>query len=340
MKQGDEVHVLPASEALERSLKRALRNHKRAQKDLNIDPVHDFRVALRRCRSLAEGLSAVNSDPVWGRLRKAAKRQQRALSDLRDIQVLRNWLEPLGLTSGPVGKALGSYFKKQQKSAKREALSSLKAFPRKKWKRWLRRLPAGIELIRVNRQLLAQLLLEQLSRIVELHHRWAKQQSTEIWHDLRVSVKRFRYMVESFLPEEGEAWSTELQGAQDLLGEGHDLDMLHDLVVKLARKRSLPKRAVTQALRRVDTAAQQRRDQYVLLVSILRQANGRSASNQTPAAKSGTVWERWRTKLGAMASINGRGGARSSRSVSRRGLRVAARANQYQDRPHRISSAP
>jgi len=124
MKQDDEIHTSPASRALERSLRRALRNHKRAQRKLKPDPVHDFRVALRRCRSLAEGLHAVDPDPVWMRLRKASKRQQRALSDLRDIQVLTNWLEPLRLTGGPVGEALASYFKKTRK-ARRERGSKL-----------------------------------------------------------------------------------------------------------------------------------------------------------------------------------------------------------------------
>src|SRR5438445_13183902 len=125
-KQDDEVRVSPASQALERSIRRALRNQKRAQKKLKTDPVHDFRVALRRCRSLAEGLSAIDPDPVWRRLRKAAKRQQRALSDLRDVHVLTSWLKPLHLTSGPVGRALASYFKKHERRARREAERSLK----------------------------------------------------------------------------------------------------------------------------------------------------------------------------------------------------------------------
>jgi len=339
MKQGDEVRVLPASEALERSLKRALHNHKRARKTLKTDPVHDFRVALRRCRSLAEGFSAVNSDPVWARLQKTSKRQQRGLSDLRDIQVLTNWLKPLRLTSGPVGEALASYLQKQERRARREARSSLKAFPRKRWKRWLHRLPAGTELIRLNRRRLARLLLEQLNRIIELHERWTKQPSAEIWHDLRVSVKRFRYMVESFLPVESEAWSAELQGAQDLLGEGHDLDVLQDLIVKLARKKSLPKVAVKQCLRRVHSAAQQRRHKYVSLVSTIQKPNGRSAVNDIEAANSRTVWDRWRTELEAMASINGQGGAVSSRSTTRKALRAGARASRYPGRPHLISSA-
>jgi CHAD domain-containing protein len=340
MKQDEEIHASPASRALERSLRRALRNHKRAQRKLKPDPVHDFRVALRRCRSLAEGLHAVDPDPVWMRLRKASRRQQRALSDLRDIQVLTNWLNTLRLTGGPVGEALASYLKKQEKHAEKEARNSLKAFPRKRWKRWLRRLPEGTELIRVNRRRLARLLLEQLGHIIELHESWTKQPAAETWHELRVSVKRFRYMIESFLPEKNEAWSADLQGAQDLLGEGHDLDVLHDLIVKLARKKSLPKSAVSQSLRRVDSAAQLRRDKYVSVVAATQQPNERSAAEHTGQAKSQTVWERWRTELESMASINRPGGAGSSRSGPRRALHVAARASQYQDRPHRISSRP
>src|SRR5579864_4536922 len=153
----DEVQVSATSRALQRFLQRALRNHKRARKNLKTEPVHDFRVALRRCRSLAEGFSAIDPDPVWRRLRKASKRQQSALSDLRDAQVLENWLKPLRLTKGPVGQALASYFRKQERRARREAQRSLRSFPRKRWKRWLRRLPAGTELIRVNRRRLAKL---------------------------------------------------------------------------------------------------------------------------------------------------------------------------------------
>ena len=336
----DDVHVSPASQALERSIRRALRNQKRAQKKLKTDPVHDFRVALRRCRSLAEGFSAIDPDPVWRRLRKASKRLQSGLSDLRDVQVLESWLKPLRLTAGPAGRALASHFKRQERRARREARSSLKSFPRKRWKRWSRRLPARAELIPVNERRLAQLVLEQLTRVTDLHERWTKQPSAEAWHELRVTVKRFRYMVESFLPEKSEAWSAELQRAQDLLGEGHDLDVLHDLLVKLSRKKSLPKTAVSQSLRRVDGAAQKRRKEYVSLISKPPHRNGRgSSADYAPGTSPQMLWDRWRTELEAVASINRQDGEESSRSAPRRALRVRARASRYPDRPRRISSA-
>jgi CHAD domain-containing protein len=335
--QEEEVHVSPASYALERSLRRALRNHKRAQKKLKTEPVHDFRVALRRCRSLAEGFSAIDPDPVWRQLRKAAKRIQRGMSDLRDVQVLQNWLKPLQLASGPAGEALASHFEKKERRARKEARTALDSFRRRRWKRWSRRLPARAELIPAGERRLARLVLGQLAKVIDLHERWSKQPMPESWHELRVTVKRFRYMVESFLPEKSEAWSTQLERAQDLLGEGHDLDVLHALLLKLGRKKSLPKTALRQSLRRVDVEARTRRKEYVSLISECAQRNGRGIhiAESTPA----TVWNRWRAELEALASVNRRGGEELSRSAASRALRAKAPANQYPDRPRRISSA-
>jgi CHAD domain-containing protein len=340
MKQDGEVHVWPASEALERSMRRALRNHKRAQKKLKADPVHDFRVALRRCRSLAEGLSAIDPDPIWERLRKAARRVQRGLSDLRDVQVLESWLKPLRLTTGPAGKALASHFRKQERRAKREALSSLKFFHRRRWKRWSRGLPTKAELIPVNERRAARLVLEQLTRVIDLHGRWTKQPTAETWHELRVTVKRFRYMVESFLPQKSEAWSAELERAQDLLGEGHDLDVLHELLVKLSAKKSLPRSAVRQSLGRVDGAARKRRQDYISLISRSPHENGRNSdAPQHENAGTEMLWDRWRSELKAMASVNHRGGEELSKTIPRRALRARARASRYPGKPRRISSA-
>jgi CHAD domain-containing protein len=355
----DELRTSTASRALKRSLQRALRNHRRAGRKLKATPVHDLRVSLRRCRSLAEGLSAIDPDPIWRSLRKASKRQQSALSDLRDLQVLESWLKPLRLTTGPVGEALAARLKRGQRRAKKKASRSLDSFPRGRWKRWLRRLPAHAELIPANQRRVAQLVLEQLTRVIELHNRWVGEKekaepNPEVWHDLRVTVKRFRYMVESFLPEKSEAWGEELGHAQDLLGEGHDLDVLRALIVKLSGKKSLRKAeaAVAKALRRVDAAAQKRRDEYAALVSAA--ADGReraTAAGEAEAvpntAEAGAVgkseseplWVRWRAELLPMAKVSGRGGEESARSAARRASRAKAPASRYRGRPRRISSA-
>ena len=60
------------------------------------DPVHDLRVALRRCRSLADGLMALDPDPDWKAMKKAGKRLFQRLGALRDVQVMMEWVEKLG----------------------------------------------------------------------------------------------------------------------------------------------------------------------------------------------------------------------------------------------------
>jgi CHAD domain-containing protein len=339
--EDDEVLVSPASGALERAIRRALGKHKRARKKLDPKPVHDLRVALRRCRSLAEGFSAIDPDPLWRRLRKASKEQQSGLSNLRDVQVLANWAEPLRLTAGPAGATLAKHLRKRERRAKREARNSLKSFPRKRWKRWLRRLPVRAELIPVNERRLAQLVLEQLTRVRDLHERWMKEPGPESWHDLRVTVKRLRYMVESFLPEQSEAWSARLQHAQDLLGEGHDLDVLHDLIARLSRKKPLPKATLSHWLQRIDRAAEKRRREYTQLICKRPERQGREETPHADTAESTstqTMWDRWRTELAALAAVNRRDGEESSRSASRRELRARARASRYPGRRRRISS--
>jgi CHAD domain-containing protein len=52
------------------------------------DPVHDLRVALRRCRSLADGLMALDPDPDWKAMKKAGKRLFQRLGALRDVHVM------------------------------------------------------------------------------------------------------------------------------------------------------------------------------------------------------------------------------------------------------------
>ena len=63
------------------------------------DPVHDLRVALRRCRSLADGLMVIDPDPSWKEMKKAGKKLFRALGELRDMQVMEEWIEKLGAGS-------------------------------------------------------------------------------------------------------------------------------------------------------------------------------------------------------------------------------------------------
>jgi len=64
--------------------KRAVAELSKAGSDLEADPVHDLRVAIRRCRSMAEGLRTVDPAPWWKKFRALAKPLFSALGDLRE----------------------------------------------------------------------------------------------------------------------------------------------------------------------------------------------------------------------------------------------------------------
>ena len=77
-------------------MERVLVECDRASTGFDIDAVHDLRVALRRCRSLADGLIAIDPDSSWKEMKKAGKKLFQAPGELRDMQVMAEWIEKLG----------------------------------------------------------------------------------------------------------------------------------------------------------------------------------------------------------------------------------------------------
>jgi CHAD domain-containing protein len=57
------------------------------------DAVHDLRVAIRRCRSVAAVMEEVDPDPAWPAMRKVARKLFRGLGALRDAQVMGEWVK-------------------------------------------------------------------------------------------------------------------------------------------------------------------------------------------------------------------------------------------------------
>lgn len=290
----------PAS-ALEKSLHRVLRKQKRARKKTEVEAVHDARVALRRCRSLAEGYAVIDLHSVWKRVDKLCKKQQRGLNDLRDVQVLSEWVKKLRLAAGPAGEKVSAVLKHEEKRANHTAKKSLDAFPRKRWKRWMQELPRRADLIPVGDARLASLALERLNEVFAAERHWQKTYKPADWHKVRIAMKRFRYTVESFLPEQYQTWEPAMKRLQNVLGEGHDLDVLRDWVVQFAEKHSLAAGARKQLLTRIDRAHRERQKQFMTAAGLDGPAR-RSASGNSRAPKS--VLDRWKSKLEGLAGVS------------------------------------
>jgi CHAD domain-containing protein len=190
------------------------------------DPVHDLRVALRRCRSMADGLMAVDPDPGWKAMKKAGKALFSSLGDLRDGQVMAEWVRKLGPPEDPETQALLDLLARREEEHKRVAASALRIFDQRQWRKWSRELPRRAARLKPGSIVFKHLALERWTEAHELHRRALRSRSQTAFHQLRIGIKRFRYIVENFLPQQHELWSSDLKEMQDLLGDVHDLDVL------------------------------------------------------------------------------------------------------------------
>lgn len=221
--------------------------------DFSADPVHDLRVALRRCRSMADGLMAIDPDREWKAMKKAGRQLFQRLGALRDVQIMMDWIEKLEMGPGTgasnmevskepaeargISPAAGSspsepgmtllqMLRTKEIQLKDEARAALEEFDGKQWRQWSKSLPQRAAQIRPGSSLFKHLALERWTAARELHVRAMRTRSQVALHTLRIGIKRFRYIVENFLPLEHQAWSRDLKHMQDLLGEVHDLDVL------------------------------------------------------------------------------------------------------------------
>ncbi len=105
-------------------------------------------------------------------------------------------------------------------------MQALTEFDRKQWRRWSRSLPRRMARFRPGSLVFRHLALERWTDAHRLHRQALRSDSPAAFHRLRIGIKRFRYIVENFLPDQHAAWSDDLKHMQDVLGEIHDLDVL------------------------------------------------------------------------------------------------------------------
>ena len=111
-------------------------------------------------------------------------------------------------------------------------MQALAEFDRKQWLRWSRSLPRRMARFRPGSLVFRHLALERWTEAHKLHRQALRSGSPTAFHRLRIGIKRFRYIVENFLPEQHAAWSDDLKHMQDMLGEVHDLDVLWPAAVR------------------------------------------------------------------------------------------------------------
>ena len=85
---------------------RALEECDKASHEFAPGPVHDLRVAIRRCRSMADGFLSVDPESAWKEMKKLGKTLFSSLGDLRDVQVMSEWVTRLSEPDDSVRRVL------------------------------------------------------------------------------------------------------------------------------------------------------------------------------------------------------------------------------------------
>jgi CHAD domain-containing protein len=182
------------------------------------DAVHDLRVAIRRCRSLAAVMEEVDPDPAWPEMRKVARKLFRSLGALRDAQVMDEWVKKLAPETDPVRAHLQATFESRMVGLRETALRAAGKFDEKSWRRLEHTLRQRSRFVPGGSLASECLALERFESARELHAKALRTEKAKPWHALRIGLKRFRYTVEGLLPEHYAAWSENLKRVQDLLG--------------------------------------------------------------------------------------------------------------------------
>jgi CHAD domain-containing protein len=214
-------------------MERVLTEADKASRDLDHDRVHDLRVALRRCRSMAQKFMALDPDKGWETLLKGGRRLFKRLGALRDVQILEEWIDRLGEPEDVVSMAMLFHLAQSERKLKHAAMDALHAFNRDRWRGLIGRLEARARHLPVGGVVFQLSALQAWNEAHTLQKHALRNRSDAAYHRLRIGIKGFRYTVENFLPLLHEAWGQDLRDMQDCLGEAHDLFVFWQTALRL-----------------------------------------------------------------------------------------------------------
>lgn len=227
---------MPKSIGLEVWMNRVVERSRRIKPEWRAEDIHALRVALRRCRTMAETLNEVVPDPNWRKLKKATRELFHALGDLRDIQVERFLIKKIDAPSDPLRKYLARHLGRQEKKQRNAAEKALDGFDRRSWRKKSAKLSSKAQFFPIESVVFQRIASARLNDAVRLYQRAREKKSSTAWHQTRIGIKRFRYVVENFLPQRHEVWASDLKRMQDLLGDLHDMDVLRAHIRGLSKK--------------------------------------------------------------------------------------------------------
>src|SRR5262249_15641753 len=163
----------------------------------------------------ADGMMAMDPDHEWKAMKKAGKQLFQSLGDLRDVQVMMDWIEKLESSAvaqpppsaqpGAIpisaetqsanpaehndehdhaARAILHILKSRETEHKHQARAALEEFDRKQWRQWSKSLPQRAARIRPGSAVFKHLALERWTAARDLHTRAMRNRSQIALHTL------------------------------------------------------------------------------------------------------------------------------------------------------------
>ncbi len=211
---------------------RAVQLHSEAKQNLEEETVHVLRTSLRRCLSMTETLVKLDPHKKWKRFQKKGRRLFKGLGGLRDMQVLAGWVRKLAPENDPLTAPLLAELARREQKGKDRAEKAVLEFQPQDWQELGAFLSPRTDRLEIGGLAFQHMATEILERSIALRNKAIATQKMRTWHDLRIEIKRFRYVLENFVPLVHQSIKRDLKKVQDLLGDVHDLDVLWERVRK------------------------------------------------------------------------------------------------------------
>ncbi len=270
---------------VDRCLSQAGRAVRKVGRPGNPEALHDFRVALRRCRGVLRAYRPWLGKAAGKRVRSELRRLMRQTNRGRDAEVQIVWLEAARPSLRRSERAGLNYLLERLRQRRHAGHAAAAAAVRSRFERLDGELRARLEQAAPAPLTFGRAFGERLQEYaadagVRLAATAASAGGDQL-HDARLAVKRLRYLVEPAVAgiTDGAAVSEVLKRLQDVLGELNDARVLAAAVDRALQRVSADQ---TARLRRLalsgteeELARERRRDERLGLLRIMRLLEGR-----------------------------------------------------------------
>ena len=214
---------------------------------LDREALHDFRVGIRRLRSVIRAYRTELEGSVTGKMRRRLKDLARATNDGRDVEVQLTWLGKQADRLVPEDVRGFFWFAGRLEDRKQAKHDRAIVDVARRYEKLAIKLRRALGILRIEldvgpsqramtfREGTGALVHKQVARVREDLSRIRDSSDADQMHRTRISLKRLRYLLEPIVRRQRRAAALvrRFKEAQDLLGEHHDMHVLSSTIAAL-----------------------------------------------------------------------------------------------------------